>query len=107
VPNLREYFFHQGDGVLTGYGMNLSSALERLTSLPQQITIHKKKQATFIIKIYSLFLDSYNLSCTRAMFVWVEGNKKNMTIYTEISHTQQKAIHLLRVSEWMDIYELN
>ena len=48
--------------------------------------------------MYSLFLDSYNLSCTRAMFVWVEGNKKNMTIYTEISHTQQKAIRLLRVA---------
>lgn len=39
------------------------------------------------------------------MFVWVEGNKKNMTIYTEISHTQQKAIHLLRVAVvWMDGY---
>lgn len=39
------------------------------------------------------------------MFVWVEGNKKNMTIYTEISHTQQKAIRLLRVAVvWMDGY---
>ena len=31
----------------------------------------KKKLNTLIIKIYNLFLDSYNLSCTRAvLFGW-------------------------------------
>ena len=87
VPNLLEYFSNQRDWVPAGYATNLSSPLH-LKGLHfhfnklQFIKKPKNRKHTYIIKIYVLFLDSCNLSCTRAMFVWVEGNKKNIKIYT-------------------------
>lgn len=35
-----------------------------------------------LLKFMALFLDSYNLSCAKAVCVLVEGNKKSMKIYT-------------------------
>ena len=109
VPKLLEYFFQQWAWVLTGYATNLSSALERLTFLPQQIKIHKKKLNTFIIKIYSLFLNSYNLSCTRAVLFGWKAIRKTWK-YTPGLLTPNRKLSIYGgglLSEWMDTYELN
>lgn len=71
--------------------------------------LKKKKQTTFIIKIYSLFLDSYNLSCIRVMLFGWKAIRKTWK-YTARLLTPNRKLSIYGgglLSEWMDTYELN